>query len=173
MSLRFLLTRKSALTVAALTLALVAVLLVPAAGVSAQDDGAGIVVGTYQAQQVAQAVGFQQQVMQQMQGLQQRAQEAQQSGDQQAMQQIQMEAQQIQQDAAAKLLAEIESVMPQVAEQTGASIIATDVTWSAEDVTTEDVTQAIIDAMDVGGDDAAAETGDTGAGAETSEDSGE
>lgn len=168
MFLRSILTRKPALTVAALALALAAVLLAPAADVSAQDDG-GIVVGTYQAQQVAQAVGFQQQIMQQMQGLQQRAQEAQQSGDQQAMQQIQMEAQQIQQDATAELLADIEAVLPQVAEETGATIIATDVTWSADSVTTEDVTQAIIDAMGAGEDTAGAETG---AGPETSEGSG-
>jgi hypothetical protein len=111
------------------------------------EEGAEIIVGTYQPQQVAQAIDFQQNLMQQMQGLQQRAQKAQQEQDQAALQQLQQEAQKIQQDAAQQFLADVEAVMPQVAETTGADIIATEVTYTADGITTEDVTQAIIDAL--------------------------
>lgn len=111
------------------------------------DEGAQVVVGTYNPQQVAQAMGLQQQMMQEMQALQQRAQEAQQSGDQQAMQEIQAEAQQIQQETADRFMADVEGVMAQVAESTGASIIATEVTYTGPGVTTQDVTQAVIEAL--------------------------
>lgn len=110
-------------------------------------DAAEIVVGTYQPQQVAQAVGLQQQMMQEMQGLQQRMQTAQEAGDQAAMQQIQAEAQQIQQNAADEFLADVEGVMAQVAEETGATIIATDVTYTAPGVATKDVTGDVIAAL--------------------------
>ena len=113
----------------------------------AQDDGAKIVVGTYKAQEVAQAVNFQENLRQQIQGLQGRMQQAQQSGDQAAMQQIQNEARQMQQDATQKLLDRINSVMPQVAEATGAQVIATEVSYAAPGVSTKDVTQAVIDAL--------------------------
>lgn len=134
---------------------LIAALLVLTAGLSltaadlhAQDaESAEVVVGTYQVQQVAQAVGLQQKMMQQMQGLQQRMETAQQAGDQAAMQQIQTEAQQIQQDVAAEFQTDVEAVMPQIAEETGATIIATDVTYTAPGVSTEDVTQAVIAAI--------------------------
>ncbi|MGD2116468.1 MAG: hypothetical protein PVG07_15540 [Acidobacteriota bacterium] len=137
------------------TLAVAAIALVAFAGglllqADARAQGAEdaeILVGTYQPQQVAQATNFQQKMMQQMQGLQQRAQQAQQEQDQAALQQIQQEAQQMQQDAANQFLADIEAVMPQVAESTGAQIIATDVTYTADGIATQDVTQAIIDAM--------------------------
>lgn len=110
-------------------------------------EAAEIVVGTYQPQEVAQAVGLQQQMMQDMQGLQQRMQTAQEAGDQAAMQQIQAEAQQIQENAADEFLADVEGVMAQVAEETGATIIATDVTYTAPGVATKDVTGDVIAAL--------------------------
>lgn len=147
-------------TVVAAT-ALAIALLAP--GLSAQEEamGAQIVVGIYQPQKVAEALGLQQQMMQQMQGLQQRAQKAQQEGDQAAMQQIQMEAQQIQQDASQKFVEGLRAVMPGVAETTGAHVIATDVSWAAPEVSTQDITQAVIDAMKAAGGGSA--SGDEGA----------
>lgn len=129
-----------------LALALVAVLL--SSPLHAQGEpSAEILVGTYQPQQVAEAVGFQQKVMQDMQGLQQRAQQAQQEGDQEALQQLQVEAQQIEQQAAARFLADIDAVMPQVAEAAGAHVVVTDVTYAAPGVATEDLTEAVIEAL--------------------------
>lgn len=114
----------------------------------AQEEGmAQLVVGTYDTNQVAQASGLQEQMMQQMQGLRERAQQAQQSQDQAAMQQIQAEAQQMQQDMAEKFRQRIEAVMPQVAEASGAQVIAAAVTYTAPGIETKDVTQAVIDAM--------------------------
>lgn len=137
---------KPLLAVGVVLLAVVAVFL--SFGLDAQEDAvAEVLVGTYEPQQVAQAAGLQEQVMQQMSGLQQRAQEAQQAGDEAAMQQIQAEAQQIQQEAADRFIADLEAVMPQVAAATGATIIATDVTYAAPGVVTEDVTQAVVEAM--------------------------
>lgn len=137
--------RLTALTAAVLTLALGIFALQP--GVQAQEAGDGLVVGTYQPNEIAQAVGFQQKMMQKMEGLQARMQQAQQEGDQEAMQQIQTEAQQAQQEATDELLADIEAVMPRVAEQTGVRIVAVDVAYTAEDVTTKDITQDIVNAM--------------------------
>lgn len=137
---------KTAFTVAVVALVVAAGSSVTGFDLSAQS-GAEIVVGTYDPQAVAQAVGLQQQMMQDMQGLQQRMQQAQQEGDQQAMQEIQAEAQQIQQDAADQFLADVEGVMEEVAQQAGAVIIATDVTYTAEGVSTEDVTQDVIAAL--------------------------
>lgn len=134
------------LTAATMTLALVGLL--PSTLSAQESQSAEIVVGTYEPQQVAEAAGFQERMMAGMQGLQQRMQQAQQEGDQQAMQQIQVEAQQIEQDIAGQFLAEIEAVMPRVAEETGATIITTTVSYAAEGVATEDVTQAVIAAME-------------------------
>lgn len=133
-----------------LAAALAVLVLVP--GLSAQEEAedAQIVVGVYQPQQVAEATGLQQRMMEQMQGLQQRAQQAQQEGDQAAMQQIQMEAQQMQEDATNEFVERLGGVMQQVAESIGADLITTDVSWSAPGVTTQDVTQAVIDAMSAG-----------------------
>lgn len=133
-----------------LAAALAVLVLVP--GLSAQEEAedAQIVVGVYQPQQVAEATGLQQRMMEQMQGLQQRAQQAQQEGDQAAMQQIQMEAQQMQEDASNEFVERLGGVMQQVAESIGADLITTDVSWSAPGVTTQDVTQAVIDAMSAG-----------------------
>lgn len=137
---------RPALVAGALTLLLAAGLLSSGSAVEAQA-GSGVLVGTYQPQQVAVALGFQQRVMESMQGLQERAQQAQEQGDQQAMMQIQAEAQQIEQQAVGELLAEIEAVLPRVAEEAGAGIIATGVGYTAPGVTTQDVTEAIIAAL--------------------------
>lgn len=142
MSRRF---NKPALIAGAVALVLVAFFV--SSAMNAQEDASEIIVGTYDPQQVAEAVGYQQRVMQRMEGLQERMQQAQQTGDQQAMQQIQTEAQQIQQDTAMELVGEIEATMPQVAADTGATIIATDVAYTAPGVATEDVTPAVIAAM--------------------------
>lgn len=96
-------------------------------------------------------------MMQQMQGLQQRMAQAQQTGDQQAMQQIQAEAQQIQQDLQGQFVSAIEDTMATVAEETGVQVIAVQVDYTAPGVTTQDVTQSIIDHMDIEGAPAAGE----------------
>lgn len=139
---------KTLFTTAVVALVVAAGASVAGFDLSAQEEGQ-IAIGTYQPQAVAQAVGLQQQIMQDMEGLQQRMQQAQQEGDQQAMQEIQAEAQQIQQDAADDFLADIEAVMAQVAEETGVSVIATDVTYTAPGVTTQDVTEDVIAALGV------------------------
>lgn len=141
-------TLKPVLATGAAVLLLAAGAFLAGPDLHAQDDeGAGVVVGTYNPQEVAQAVGLQQQMMQEMQALQQRAQEAQQSGDQQAIQEIQAEAQQIQQETADQFMADLEGVMAQVAEENGTAIIATDVTYTAPGVTTKDLTQEVIAAL--------------------------
>lgn len=143
-------TTRSTFAAGAVVLFLAAGAFVAGSDLLAQSEpSAEIVVGTYQPEQVAQAVGLQQKMMQDMQGLQARMQQAQQAGDQAAMQQIQAEAQQIQQNAADEFLADVEGVMAQVAEETGATIIATDVTYTAAGVATKDVTEDVIAALGV------------------------
>ncbi|MDX1632147.1 MAG: hypothetical protein R3234_09810 [Thermoanaerobaculia bacterium] len=142
---RFANQRLTAIVTALSILALFAVALPTA--LQAQEEAAGLVVGTYEPAQVAQSVGFQQKMMQKMQGLQARMQKAQEEGDQEAMQQIQTEAQQAQQDATNELLADIEAVMPEVAETTGVQVVAVNVTYTATAVTTKDITQDIVNAM--------------------------
>lgn len=139
---------KPVLATGAVVLALAAGAFLTGSDLLAQgDEGVEIVVGTYDPQQVAQAVGLQQQMMQDMQGLQSRMQQAQQEGDQTAMQQIQAEAQQIQQDAADRFLADVEAVMADVAQGAGATVIATEVSYTAPGVATQDVTQEVIEAL--------------------------
>lgn len=135
------------LTLGATAVALTAVFY--SLGSNAQEEASPeILVATYTPQQVAEAAGLQERVMQEMSGLQQRMQEAQQAGDQQAMQAIQVEARQIEQAATADFVADMEAVMPQVAERTGAQVIATNVSYTAPGVATEDVTPAVIEAME-------------------------
>lgn len=142
-------SQKTVFTVAVVALVLAGGASVAGFDLSAQGEPDGLVVGTYDPQAVAQAAGLQQRMMEDMQGLQQRMQQAQQEGDQQAMQEIQAEAQQIQEDAANKFLEDVEGVMSQVAEATGAVVIATDVSYTADGVTTQDVTQDVMDALGV------------------------
>lgn len=140
--------RFSPMTIAASAIALALATLLLAPALRAQEEGdIQIAVGVYQPQQIAQATGLQQQMMQQMQGLQQRAQVAQQEGDQAAMQQIQMEAQQIQEAATSDFIERLQAVLPGVAEAAGVQIIASDIGYAAPGVVTRDVTQAVIDAM--------------------------
>lgn len=110
-------------------------------------DNSEILVATYVPQQVAEAVGLQQKVMQGMAGLQQRAQQAQQEGDQQTLQQIQAEAQKIERDVTIEFLAEVDAVLPKVAEAAGASIVAIGVSYAVSGVATQDVTPAVIQAL--------------------------
>lgn len=140
--------QKTLFTVAVAALVAAAGASLAGVDLSAQEEpSVEILVGTYQPQAVAQAVGLQQQIMQDMQGLEQRMQQAQQDGDQQAMQQIQTEAQQIQQDAAAQFLEDVDAVVPEIAEKTGVMVIATDVAYTAPGVSTQDLTQDVIDAL--------------------------
>lgn len=138
-----------AIGVFAVAIAVAIALAVGTPGTSAQEEAeaGGIVIGTYDPQQVAQQTGLQQKMMQQMQGLQQRAMDAQQSQDQQAMQQIQQEAQQIQQDVMNQFLQDVKDVMPQVAEETGVQIVAVDVAYMAEGMSEKDVTEEVIAQM--------------------------
>lgn len=149
------------LTVLALAALLVGGLFVAGAA-QAQD----ITVGTYDPEQVAMAAGVQQMMMERMSGLQQRAQTAQQTGDQAAMQQIQQEAQQIQQEIFETFSSDVESVLPGVADETGVSVIATEVGFTAEGVTTQDVTEQVVAAIQAkkGGGEAAGSEGNDGGG---------
>ena len=111
------------------------------------DDNPEILVATYVPQQVAEAVGLQQKVMQGMAGLQQRAQQAQQQGDQQTLEQIQVEAQKIERDLTMEFLAEMDAVLPKIAEAAGASIVAVGVSYAVDGIATQDVTPAVIQAL--------------------------
>lgn len=113
----------------------------------AQEEDAGIVVGTYEPQQIAQQTGLQQKIQGEMQGLQQRMQSAQQQGDRQAMQQIQQEAQQIQQRMITEFEDDMDAAMPDVAKETGADIIAAQVSYTADGIETKDVTNEIVAKM--------------------------
>lgn len=108
-----------------------------------------IVVGTYEPQQVAERYGINQKLMEGLTGLQERMQTAQQQGDQQAMQEIQAEAQQVQEDVVSEFEKEVEDAMAAVAEETGADIIAVQVAYLAEGIETKDVTNELIEEMDL------------------------
>lgn len=109
-----------------------------------EEEESGVVVGTYEPQQVADQSGLNEKLMQDMSGLQERMLTAQQEGNQQEMQQVQAEAQQIQQAAVADFEAQVEAALPKVAEDTGSDIIAVQVAYVAEGIETKDVTNEII-----------------------------
>lgn len=103
-----------------------------------------MVVGTYDPQAVAMQSGLQQKMQAEMGGLQQRMQTAQQEGDQAAMQEIQSEAGQIQERIVGEFESDLDGVMPGVAEEVGVKIIAVEVSYTADEVETKDVTDALI-----------------------------
>ena len=103
-----------------------------------------MIVGTYNPQQVAMQSGLQQKMQGEMAGLQQRMQAAQQEGDQAAMQQIQGEAGQIQERIVGEFESDLDEAMPGVAEEAGVKIIAVEVSYTADDIETKDVTNALI-----------------------------
>ena len=103
-----------------------------------------LIVGTYNPQTVAMQSGLQQKMQAEMAGLQQRMQVAQQEGNQAAMQEIQGEAGQIQERLVGEFESDLDKAMPGVAEEAGVKIIAVEVSYTADEVETKDVTNALI-----------------------------
>lgn len=118
------------------------------ATVRAADEGhAGIAVGTYSPQMIAQRVGLQEKMMAQMGALQERAMAAQAEQDTEALQQIQLEAQQIEQAVIGEFQADLDGAIPGVAEEAGVQIVAIEVSWTAPGIETVDVSSAIAEAL--------------------------
>jgi len=115
---------------------------------TAKAETGSITVGTYSPDQVAQQVGLEARMMQEFQGLEQRAAEAQQNGDQAAMQQIQADAQQIQERVVNEFQTALDAAMPTVAEATGVQIIAMEVGYTADGINTRDITAEMVEGMD-------------------------
>ncbi|MBX3176946.1 MAG: OmpH family outer membrane protein [Candidatus Hydrogenedentes bacterium] len=107
----------------------------------------GFAIGTFEPGRIAEATGLQQRLSEQIGGLQQRMQQAQQEGDQEQMQQIQSEAQAMQQKAVAEFEASIDKALPAVAEEAGLKLIAVEVSYMAPDITSKDVTDEVIEEM--------------------------
>lgn len=131
---------------AVLLLASALLALGPPAGAEAQSSPE-LLVGTFEPQQVARAVGYRQRLVEGMQGLQERIDKAREENDEEAMAQIQAEARRIEQDTANDLVAEIQAILPEVAESTGARVIATGLGYAAPEVTTRDITDEVIGAL--------------------------
>jgi hypothetical protein len=115
----------------------------PQSDLRAQDEAPGIVVGTYDPQQVAVQAGVQAQMTEQMEGLQQRMQAAQQAGNQEEIQRIQAAAQQIQDNVVAEFENNVNAALPAVAQEAGAQVIAIEVSYAAPGIETRDLTTDI------------------------------
>ena len=126
-------------------------LLVAVNDIGAQEKKAGLVIGTFDPQQVAEQTGIQQRMMKAMEGLQQRAETAQQTGDQQAMMAIQQEAMQIQEQIAGDFEKEMTDAMPKVAAKAGVHAIVMEVSYSSDEVEVKDVTAQLLAELARGG----------------------
>lgn len=114
----------------------------------AQESGSGgdkVTVGTFDMRAVFQAYEGSQAFMQQAQQIQQQAQAAQQAGDQQKLRQLQQQFQQAQQQAGAQLQKAVDDVLPKVAESNGCDLVVADVRYTAANVETKSLTDAIIE----------------------------
>lgn len=110
----------------------------------AQEKAPAITVGTFEPGLVAQQTGLQQKVIGQMGGLQERMQQAQQTGNQEEMQKIQGEAQAIQKKAVEEFEAAIDKALPEVAKAAGVQIIVVEVAYMAEGIETKDLTAEVV-----------------------------
>jgi cell fate (sporulation/competence/biofilm development) regulator YlbF (YheA/YmcA/DUF963 family) len=79
----------------------------------------------------------------QMEGLQQRMQAAQQAGNQEEIQRIQAAAQQIQENVVAEFENNVNAALPAVAQEAGAQVIAIEVSYAAPGIETRDLTTDI------------------------------
>lgn len=139
-------TRGSArrlLVLGGIAAAAIVVAFAPQSDLRAQGEAPGIVVGTYDPQQVAVQAGVQAQMTEQMEGLQQRMQAAQQAGNQEEIQRIQAAAQQIQENVVAEFENNVNAALPAVAQEAGAQVIAIEVSYAAPGIETRDLTTDI------------------------------
>lgn len=146
------------LTLTTASIALAGIALFTPHASKANEDTPTMKVGTFQPSQVAAELGLREKIQQEMAGLQQRMQTAQQSGDQQAMQAIQGEAQKIQQDMVQTFQETIDNALPGVAQDAGVELIALEVAYAADGVETVDVTESLVSALGVEGSPEASES---------------
>ena len=146
--------RRLGLTVAAV-MAIAVAAAVSTTGLSpslAQEQQAGpqIKVGLFNFRQVLEVHPGRTEAEQRMQQLEQQAQQAQQEQDQQAFMQAYQQIQQVQQDYFNQFQEDLGEAMNAVVEESGAQIIAIQIedvetlTYTAENVETEDVTNLVI-----------------------------
>lgn len=139
--------KKRVWVLAGVFVAAIATVLVTQNATQAEEEAGAMIVGTFEPGTVAQQTGLQEKMREQMAGLQQRMQAAQQEGDQAAMQKIQGEAQQIQKTAVESFQSSIDEALPTVAKAAGVQIIAVEVSYMAPGVESKDLTNAVIAEM--------------------------
>ncbi|MGC9455400.1 MAG: hypothetical protein ACP5HU_11130 [Phycisphaerae bacterium] len=127
------------------------------------NDADKLVVGTYDPAQAFQASPGQKELEEKARDAQAEANQAQQEGDQQKLTQISQQFRMDQQRIIQQFQSDVEEVMPDVAESEGVKVVAVEVTYTAEDVETRDVTEALVEALgekaeESGNEDAAEET---------------
>ena len=118
----------------------------PPAEVS-NDDYAGLEVGTWDAQAVFQQHPSQKELNRAQQTAQAEMQAAQQEGDQQKLQQIQQKFEQTRGQVVETFYRDVNSAMPAVAKNADVKIVATEVTYTANDVKTKDITPQLIQSL--------------------------
>lgn len=112
------------------------------------DAGDQMVIGTYDPQSAFEQYPARDDMMQQIQQGQQKMQEAQQQGDQQALIQLQQELEKLQQDTIASFYDDVKEALPQIAENQGIKVIAMEVVYTSDDVKSSDVTEQIVKSFD-------------------------
>jgi len=136
---------RSHLTRIAAVVALAAGLLVVSA--SAQQQGAanqsGVTVGTYEPQQLFNQHPDTQALMQELQGMQQQMQQAQQQGNREKLTQLQQQMQQKQQQAIEKFQNELQQTAVDVAGEQGIDVVAVQIIHTADEVQVQDMTTMI------------------------------
>jgi hypothetical protein len=124
--------------------------LLVSAGVNAQTDAPStqpadkLVVGTYDPMQAFQAYPGRTELEQKARTAQSDARQAQQEGDQQKMMQISRQFQADRQRIIEQFQSDVDGAMPAVAKQQGVQVVVVQVVYTAPNVETRDVTQAVV-----------------------------
>ena len=113
----------------------------------ASDHDAATRIGTYDMQQVFEALEVGQLLQQRMSALQAEAQRAQQAGDHARLQELQGEAQQIQQDVIEDFRTRIEDASPGIAEANDVHFIVAEVIYVGPEAEVIDLTTDLIAAL--------------------------
>jgi Skp family chaperone for outer membrane proteins len=116
--------------------------------VQAQAPAPGVEIGTYNPQAAFEKHPAQTRLMEIMETLQADLQKAQEQGDSAKAEQIQQQYEQERAQTIEQFHEDVNRVMPVAAESAGVSVVALEILYTAENVTTRDITPQLIGAFD-------------------------
>jgi Skp family chaperone for outer membrane proteins len=116
-------------------------------GADEKQAAEGLQVGTYTPQKIFQQSGGGAKLMEARRDAQKQAQEAQKNGDQKKLQKLQQDYRKKQMAIIQDFQKQVKAVLPEVAEKTGVEVIAAQVQYTAEGISTRDVTKQIVKAL--------------------------